>query len=455
MATLFRPTRPFPLPTEVQVVAHKGKPHARIGGALYPLSKDGTKFLKPVAKWAADVVFADGRRKRVRFSPNKTAAAVMLADLLRKIENEKAGVRIEFADHQREPLRSLLGDYRQHQRDKGNTEKQVGQVVRRCERVFDGCRFVLLADLDSSTSERWQSDKRQPSKAGGGISPQTFNHYVTALKSFGNWLVRTNRVSANPFRHLAKVNAEVDTRHVRRPLSDDEFTRLVAAAESGTCFRGLSGADRAMLYTVAGYTGLRASELASLSSGSFSLDADPPTATVRAGYSKHRREDTIPLHPAIVTRLRNWLAERPDNDLLWPGRWAVNNEGGDMIRRDLNAARVRWVGEARTEQERAERENTDFLAYKDRGGQTADFHALRHTFITNLVKAGVQPKDAKELARHSTITLTMDRYAHVGLRDSAAAVGKLPPPALFRDTTGAATGAEEIGSGGGGTIRDG
>lgn len=35
------------------------------------------------------------------------------------------------------------------------------------------------------------------------------------------------------------------------------------------------------------------------------------------------------------------------------------------------------------------------------------------------------PKDAKELARHSTITLTMDRYAHVGIRDTAAAVAKL------------------------------
>lgn len=45
-----------------------------------------------------------------------------------------------------------------------------------------------------------------------------------------------------------------------------------------------------------------------------------------------------------------------------------------------------------------------------------------------MVKAGVGPKDAKELARHSTITLTMDRYAHVSLEGSAAAVGKLANP---------------------------
>ncbi|CAN0456545.1 unnamed protein product, partial [Phaeothamnion confervicola] len=49
-------------------------------------------------------------------------------------------------------------------------------------------------------------------------------------------------------------------------------------------------------------------------------------------------------------------------------------------------------------------------------------------FITNLVNAGVMSKDAKELARHSTITLTMDRYAHVGIRDTANAVAKLNLP---------------------------
>ena len=48
--------------------------------------------------------------------------------------------------------------------------------------------------------------------------------------------------------------------------------------------------------------------------------------------------------------------------------------------------------------------------------------------MTELVRAGVAPKDAKELARHSTITLTMDHYSHVTVRDTAAAVARLPMP---------------------------
>ena len=56
----------------------------------------------------------------------------------------------------------------------------------------------------------------------------------------------------------------------------------------------------------------------------------------------------------------------------------------------------------------------------------ADFHSLRHTFISNLVAGGVHPKLAQQLARHSTITLTMDRYSHVGLLDMNAELQSLP-----------------------------
>ena len=58
--------------------------------------------------------------------------------------------------------------------------------------------------------------------------------------------------------------------------------------------------------------------------------------------------------------------------------------------------------------------------------QVTDFHALRHTFITNLAQAGVHPKTAQALARHSTITLTMDRYTHALQEDQTRALDVLP-----------------------------
>jgi hypothetical protein len=43
-----------------------------------------------------------------------------------------------------------------------------------------------------------------------------------------------------------------------------------------------------------------------------------------------------------------------------------------------------------------------------------------------MAQSGIHPKPAQSLARHSTITLTMDRYSHVQLYDQAAALAALP-----------------------------
>jgi site-specific recombinase XerD len=56
----------------------------------------------------------------------------------------------------------------------------------------------------------------------------------------------------------------------------------------------------------------------------------------------------------------------------------------------------------------------------------ADFHALRHSFISALVVGGIHPKTAQRLARHSTIGLTMDRYTHMQNSGLASALNVLP-----------------------------
>ena len=98
---------------------------------------------------------------------------------------------------------------------------------------------------------------------------------------------------------------------MRRELTDTELLALFLAARAGKTFRRLAGRDREMLYIASIYTGLRSSELASLTPASFALDASPATLTVEAAYSKHRREDVIPLHDELVRRLRPWLVGKP------------------------------------------------------------------------------------------------------------------------------------------------
>ena len=105
-----------------------------------------------------------------------------------------------------------------------------------------------------------------------------------------------------------------------------------------------------------------------------------------------------------------------------------------MMRHDLAVARKKWIAEAKTEAEAKRRENSDFLKYRDSSGLFADFHSNRHTFITTLERAGVRPKVAQTLARHSDIRLTMGVYTHTELADETAAITALPgPPAPNRD----------------------
>jgi len=220
-------------------------------------------------------------------------------------------------------------------------------------------------------------------------------------------MVKSKRAASNPVVDLEKLNAETDVRRVRRVLDPDELPRLIDTARLGEPFRGIIGPDRAVLYLLAVRTGLRASECASLTAKSFDLTGR--TVTVQAAYSKRRRTDTLPLRSDLARLLVEWLPGRTGP--LWPGTWLERS--ARMIRRDLEAAGIPY----------------------ETGEGVFDFHGLRHQFISDLARSGVHPKVAQELARHSTIALTMDRYSHVLDQQKVDALESLPALPLTQDLT--------------------
>jgi hypothetical protein len=67
------------------------------------------------------------------------------------------------------------------------------------------------------------------------------------------------------------------------------------------------------------------------------------------------------------------------------------------------------------------------IPYRTAAG-VADFHAAgRHTFVTQLLRSGASLPEAKELARHSDVKMTM-KYTHIGMKDQARALASLPSP---------------------------
>ena len=432
MASVFKPSYSKPVPTNAEIVTQLGndgtpKRFARFverGGKRVTLPiiespkdkagnpKPGVWCLAEAEHWYAKYKDADGVWQRAKGFTDKSATHQLASKLEREAEMGRHGIVDPFEKHRKAPLSQHIADFKEHLKNSGDSAKHVGLIDDRVTKVIAWCGFVFLSDITASRVEAFVGDLRANKR-----SIQTQNHYLSAIKQFCRWLVTDRRIPTSPIGHLKKQNVDTDRRHDRRALTADEFAKLIKAAESGPIVEGVAGRDRAMLYVLSAWTGFRRGELASLTRQSFDLDAQHPTVRVEASYSKHRRNDVIPLHSVVVERLRAYLATKSDLSPKSP-LFPLKTAGGDlrrtskMMRRDLKRAGI---------------------PYKDDKGLFADFHSNRHTFISNLGKAGVSLTTAQKLARHSDPKLTANIYTHLGLKEQASAIGELPaPPSLDR-----------------------
>lgn len=387
-------------------------------------------------KWYGEYKDAKGITRRVPLSRDKTAAQSLLNDLVQKAERRSAGLFDPYEEHAKRTIGAHVDEYETFLYAKGNSNQHVSQTVVRIRRLVHGCGFKRLSEIDATKVATWMAEQRATADR---FSAQTSNFYLDSLKYFCNWLVTHERLSSNPVASLKRVTIETDRRHDRRSIGEEEFQRLIAAAEQGPEIEGMAGRDRAMLYLLAAWTGYRRRELASLTIESLDLTGQTPSAKVRAAYSKRRREDVVPLHPYLVQRLKQWLATPPQGAMAEP-LFALKTKKGHfrktskMMRKDLELAREQWIKEGKSEAECARRAASGFLKYEDEDGLFADFHANRHSFVSNLARAGVPLTTAQKLARHSDPRLTANRYTHLEMKERAEAISSLPAPQLTSES---------------------
>ena len=177
--------------------------------------------------------------------------------------------------------------------------------------------------------------------------------------------------------HLSAQNPAIDRRRVRRPLFPEEFARLLESVENGPGRQSLAGPDRVIVHILACYTGLRRNKIGSVKAYSFNFDSDPPTLTVDAGYSKHRRTDVMPIRVDLAKRIQDWIASKKKLDPTKPLVNVALKRTAEMLKKDLAAARSAWITESSNAEERQRREHSTFLKYQNDQSQYADFHALR------------------------------------------------------------------------------
>ena len=349
----------------------------------------------------------NGKRKMRKAFRDKGLSEQLAAKLENEVMLRKRGLidpEIDRLDQSgRSPIEQHLAAYKKALSNRGTTAKHVMMTVNRLKFILVGCKIEKLKDINRDTVSDFLHGLR--TRETKPIGPRTFNHYIQTLDGFCRWLVTTSRMSRNPVVGIERLNAEVEVRHRRRSLSPDEMARLISAAEkSGKRIQGFSGELRARLYLFSYLTGLRRKELASLKPSSFDLIAQPSTVTVDAACWKHRKRDVLPLHPELVAILADWLPTLYADVQLFPK--LERKKTWFMVKKDLER-----VG----------------IPYETAEG-FADFHAAgRHSHITGLLRSGATLTQARELARHGDIRMTM-KYTHIGIDDQATALAGLPMP---------------------------
>ncbi len=471
-------TRPIPADAMRTTARVKGKevPAVKFKGSdgkyvVAPLTKNGDRCRVQSPVWYGQFTDADGQLQRVPLCENKAAAEMMLNDKIKEAEQAKAlGLSSQTIDARKRPLTEHLDDWEQSlQADVaiGKAKaKHVGETVRNARRVIAGCRFVVPNDLAADAVKRFLADlcqtgrpvtaldpakteytreelakllhvkpaavtslvkrHRLPGHGNGkarrfppetaqalhklrsrGRSLKTMNLHLAAVKQFAAWLVSDKRMAVNPLADLEGGNVELDRRHDRQTLAEEQLAAILnAALNSPKAFRGLTGRDRHHLYLAAMTTGFRVGELAALPPEWFELAAAPPVVVLPATLTKNKKAVRQPLPSDVAETLRLYLAGRQAGQPVWPGNWTDN--AADMLRIDLDAAGVPYVVEG------------------PGGPLHADFHSLRHSFISLLDKSGASLKVAMQLARHSDPKLTMARYGRAQLHDLGRAVDRLP-----------------------------
>lgn len=383
-------------------------------------SKDDPQAVKRVEyskRFYGTLTASDGSKKQKPLTEDKTTSLALLLRLQNEADKDRALGIVPQERKADKPIQIYIDKYKEVLASRnGNKHYQKTTL----DYISD-----VLADAKASTPRTIEvnavmlvvNQYRTKGKYNGGrrrkVKPalETCNHYLRAVKAFSKWLWTTDILNTDPLKNVTFFNSDTARKKIRRAMTIEELAILYTSTLTAKTYGGkrwrFNGEDRALLYIVAASTGLRASELASLRCSSFAFEGARAKVKIQAKSTKNKKFALCPLPQYITEKLSKYLSTKKPNEFVWPGSWAEERKGGVLFKRDAKNAG---------------------LTILDEDGESIDFHALRTSFITSLARSGVFPAVAQRLARHSTITLTMNTYTKLDDEDLREAVEQLPSP---------------------------
>ena len=216
------------------------------------------------------------------------------------------------------------------------------------------------------------------------ISNRSINRKVSSLKSYYNYLVKTEQISQNP---LSKHKSLKVSKTLNIPFSQNEVSEVLDFFKNSKDFESIR--DKLiieLLYT----TGMRRSELIGLKNSSIDLSQN----TVKV-VGKRNKERQIPLLNSVIDTIKNYQIQR--NSIGSNSNYLLVTKKGDKM--------------------------YPVLVYRIINGYFSKVslkvkkspHVIRHSFATHLLNEGADLNSVKELLGHSSLASTQV-YTHNNLK---------------------------------------
>jgi len=317
--------------------------------------------------WYIDFRFK-GQRIRESIGPSKKDAKKVIDKRKTEIiENKYLDIRkepdpIKFHDFAKEYLKWAKAN------KKPSTYSRDIYIMRYLEKHFE---TKYLHEVTSWDIEKWKSIRKEE------IKPGTVNRELALLKHLFSKAVEWKDKNKIPYLK------ETPTKGVKRLKGEVKRVRYLMPDEIQILLPNCEGLLRGLLkplVTVALHTGARKGELQSL------------------------QWPQVDLELGIISLLDTKNGERRDIPMNETARATLKEikQISEFVFSSRNGKRI----------ENAQVQNAFKESLRRSGIEDFHFHDLRHTFASNLVMAGVELNDVRELLGHKKMEMTL-RYAHL------------------------------------------
>lgn len=203
---------------------------------------------------------------------------------------------------------------------------------------------------------------------------------------------------ANRKGYVNRVSFDFDFKDEKKKdpmiVNHDQFMQILSLTEEIT-----NGKQLRMMLLIGYYSGMRISEVCGLMKSD--IDLVDHTFSIKRQLLDSRQYSTlktknsnnvIPIANVLIDELESYLDSIDHEELF------LSDKGDLMTRKYMN----RFI---------------EIHVKKIRGLEDFHFHCLRHSLVTNLVRAGAEPKAVQMIARHANIQTTLDIYTHLEQND--------------------------------------